>query len=1299
MLKFYNKKTYKRSNTYNTFLMRKMYSYLIVLLLLCLSTIAWSYSINNANHNNYFNKLAKDNSITMMDPPVVSLLCPATPGVGGLESETAMVIVGATDGSGAGSITFPSGIYSSIPPEAIDINISLETTLLAFGNSWLSEVLISIDAPGTFADITNDQPSMTNGTGPEIYSLDYGDNDPTGLWSFSLFDTSNDAGVDANVTFIVTLSWTVPPIPSACDSIVCDANFLVLDTELPGIAYEWSTMETTQSITVTESGTYAVTITDTNGDTATNDVTVTFGASETTQDINICEGNTYDIGMNSYDMTGIYTDIFESYTGCDSIIITNLTVGDAEMTETFPTLCNGQTYTIGTSTYNLSGNYTDVLESSQGCDSTVITHLTILDAIETVDDVSICDGGSYIVGTSTYTMAGTYSDILPSYLGCDSTVQTILTIVTSIIENQDVVICFGTTYEVGTSTYNTSGNYTDILQSIAGCDSTVNTNLTILNELMSDNTIVLCFGGSYEIGINTYTSTGIYTDVLESNDGCDSTVVTDLTIFDENSEETFIQICDGQSHDVGDSNYTLSGDYINTLISAAGCDSIIITHLTVALHITEENFPVLCFGDTLFVGDNFYTDNGIYTDLLENYQGCDSIIIYNLTILDENIMENDVEICAGDFIEIGTNTYDISGDYTDTLEAYLGCDSIIITHLILLDEIETSLFAEICPGQQYIVGTTIYNTPGIYTAALPAENGCDSIILLTLSLAAPIEIENIAQICDGQSYIEGSSTYTMTGTYTDLYTTPQGCDSTVTTILNVVLQIEVTNEISICDGETYEIGTNSYDINGIYTDIFLSAGGCDSIVTTILTVVSDIIVEQEVSICFGESYLIGSSNYSEVGIYTDLLSSVIGCDSVVITTLTIVGGETYTNDVEICQGATYIIGTSTYANPGTYTDVLESSLGCDSIVITILDIVNIITTAETVMLCEGESYEGIIYTESTTLVAIETSINGCDSIHTATIILSLGLEVEVIAQDDICQTGEGSVTAAAFGGIQPYEFAWNTSTATVPYLENLESGIYIITVTDANGCTITDQNIVETTPAISIVSEVTDLTCNGETNGAINVTIATGTPPYIYDWNGPSNFNGDSPNLDNLQGGNYTLIVYDASGCGAGTSITVGEPNLLATEIISTAGLAVASTTGGTAPYQYSWSNGTNSSSIDNIDTGIYYVTVVDANGCTTIAEGEVEFGVSIPSIKNLTELNILPNPNNGRFALEIMADTHLELDVQIFDMAGKRIYTNQISGTDILEEVDLLGIGAGTYLLVLDDGENRMVEKIMVNK
>ncbi|MGK0391006.1 MAG: hypothetical protein ACI94Y_003766, partial [Maribacter sp.] len=196
-----------------------------------------------------------------------------------------------------------------------------------------------------------------------------------------------------------------------------------------------------------------------------------------------------------------------------------------------------------------------------------------------------------------------------------------------------------------------------------------------------------------------------------------------------------------------------------------------------------------------------------------------------------------------------------------------------------------------------------------------------------------------------------------------------------------------------------------------------------------------------------------------------------------------------------------------------------------------------------------------------------------------------------------------------------------------------------------------------------------------------------------------SNFNGDSPNLDNLQGGNYTLIVYDASGCGAGTSITVGEPNLLATEIISTAGLAVASTTGGTAPYQYSWSNGTNSSSIDNIDTGIYYVTVVDANGCTTIAEGEVEFGVSIPSIKNLTELNILPNPNNGRFALEIMADTHLELDVQIFDMAGKRIYTNQISGTDILEEVDLLGIGAGTYLLVLDDGENRMVEKIMVNK
>jgi hypothetical protein len=69
--------------------------------------------------------------------------------------------------------------------------------------------------------------------------------------------------------------------------------------------------------------------------------------------------------------------------------------------------------------------------------------------------------------------------------------------------------------------------------------------------------------------------------------------------------------------------------------------------LIVAPHITEENFPVLCFGDTLFVGDNFYTTNGIYTDLLGTYQGCDSIIISNLTILDENIMENDVELCAG----------------------------------------------------------------------------------------------------------------------------------------------------------------------------------------------------------------------------------------------------------------------------------------------------------------------------------------------------------------------------------------------------------------------------------------------------------------------------------------------------------------------------------------------------------------------------------------------------------------------------------------------------------------------------
>jgi hypothetical protein len=142
-------------------------------------------------------------------------------------------------------------------------------------------------------------------------------------------------------------------------------------------------------------------------------------------------------------------------------------------------------------------------------------------------------------------------------------------------------------------------------------------------------------------------------------------------------------------------------------------------------------------------------------------------------------------------------------------------------------------------------------------------------------------------ICSGQSVTVGSSTYTATGVYTDVLAKADGCDSVVTTNLTVTPPPSSTQDVSICFGYTYDIGTSSYSESGTYTDAITSAEGCDSIVTTNLTVQPENAVEQDVSICWGESYSIGSSTYDEAGTYVDVLTSSTFCDSTVTTNLTI----------------------------------------------------------------------------------------------------------------------------------------------------------------------------------------------------------------------------------------------------------------------------------------------------------------------------------------------------------------------------------------------------------------------------
>lgn len=197
------------------------------------------------------------------------------------------------------------------------------------------------------------------------------------------------------------------------------------------------------------------------------------------------------------------------------------------------TICPGESVTVGSSTYNVTGVYTDVLTGVNTCDSVVTTNLTVRTANTFSQSPVLCAGESITVGTNTYSTSGTRTDVLTSVVtGCDSTITTNLTVLPANTFSQSPVLCAGESIIVGTNTYSTTGSHTDVLTSlVTGCDSTVTTNLTVLPANTFSQTLTICQGESVTVGSNTYTTTNVYTDVLTSLlTGCDSTVTTDLTV-------------------------------------------------------------------------------------------------------------------------------------------------------------------------------------------------------------------------------------------------------------------------------------------------------------------------------------------------------------------------------------------------------------------------------------------------------------------------------------------------------------------------------------------------------------------------------------------------------------------------------------------------------------------------------------------------------------------------------------------------------------------------------------------------
>ena len=226
-------------------------------------------------------------------------------------------------------------------------------------------------------------------------------------------------------------------------------------------------------------------------------------------------------------------------------------------------------------------------------------------------------------------------------------------------------------------------------------------------------------------------------------------------------------ICNGSAYNFGGKFISQSGTYSDTLAAAAGCDSIVVLNLTVRPKIKTTLDKTICFGSAYNFGGNSISKSGTYSDTMTSATGCDSVVVLNLTVRPEIKTTLNETICFGVIYNFGRTNIGQSGTYYDTLSAATGCDSIIVLNLQVRPEIKTTLDETICEGSTYTIGAYQYTQPGTYYDTLHAASGCDSIVVLHLTVNANpvITIQPSGATADigGNAVFRVAATGTITG--------------------------------------------------------------------------------------------------------------------------------------------------------------------------------------------------------------------------------------------------------------------------------------------------------------------------------------------------------------------------------------------------------------------------------------------------------------------------------------------------------------------------------------------------------
>ncbi|MCX6304741.1 MAG: T9SS type A sorting domain-containing protein [Bacteroidetes bacterium] len=615
-------------------------------------------------------------------------------------------------------------------------------------------------------------------------------------------------------------------------------------------------------------------------------------------------------------------------------------------------------------------------------------------------------------------------------------------------------------------------------------------------------------------------------------------------------------------------------------------------------------------------------------------------------------------------------------------------------------------------------------TAGVYTVVVTDANGCQKSDSFTVTEPTALSITGTSYpvLCNGGS--TGSINITVTGgttAYSYSWSTGAGTED-ISGLAAGCYTVTVmdANNCSIT-GSWCVTQPDALTLTGVVTPVLCNGGSNGSIDITVVGGTT----------AYGYSWSNGASSEDigglNAGVYTVTITDANGCTTSNYWQITepsmlelsgtaspalCNGGSTGSIDITVAGGTTAygyawnngaITEDISGLTAGTYTVIVTDANGCtktdswtvlEPSALTLQAVVTNIkchgdyetssidltvtggTTAYSYLWSNSFTTEDITNLMEGNYTVTVTDANGCSS--TGSWMVSEPSDISWFGSvtNVSCFGGSnGHIEGEASGGTPPYTYLWSNG-ETTQNISNLVAGTYTVTPTDASGCyTFTSRIVGEPTELIiSQLALVTNVSCNGGSNGAIDITVSGGTTPYGYSWsNGAS-----SEDISGLAAGVYTVTVTDANGCQKSDNWRVTEPSALT--LTGTAlpalcnggstGSIDITVTGGTTAYSYLWNNGATSEDINGLTAGTYTVVVTDANGCTK----SDMWTVGEPSALTLTGT-----------ASPVLCNGGSSGSVDITVSGGTTAY-GYLWNTGELTQ-DISGLTAGVYTVVVTDG------------